>query len=229
MQMLLAIFLLVVAQGQVPRPEHPRPDFQRGQWQNLNGEWEFRFDESDAGVKENWFAQGTYDKKIVVPFCWESKLSGIQDLDKKNKIGWYRRTVNIPAEWQGKGVWLRFAAVDYEATVWVNGKEVARHEGGYTPFDVDLSNHVRPGESATIVVRAFDPTDRFLPTGKQIGWYTTSSGIWQTVWLEARPKAFIDDFKVTTTNENGKWFVNIAANFGGEQGESRFDVFVSGQ
>jgi hypothetical protein len=229
MHAMLVLFLLAFGQNAIPRPEHPRPDFQRSDWVNLNGEWEFRFDQGDAGVKEGWFTQGTFDKKIVVPFCWESKLSGVEDLDKKNKIGWYRRTIQIPAQWQNKGVWLRFGAVDYEATVWVNGKEVGKHEGGYTPFDVDLSNHVRPGESATVVVRAFDPTDRFLPTGKQVGWYTTSSGIWQTVWLEARPKAFIDDFKVTTTNENGRWFVNVAANFAGDQGESRFDVLVNGR
>jgi hypothetical protein len=215
MQMMLAFLFLFASQAPIPRPGHPRPDFQRDQWANLNGEWEFRFDPADAGLNEQWFAKGTFDRKIVVPFCWESKLSGIQDLDKKNKIGWYRRTVQVPAQWQGKGVWLRFGAVDYESTVWVNGKEVGKHVGGYTPFDIDISNHVKPGESATIVVRAFDPTDPFLPTGKQVGWYTTTSGIWQTVWLEARPKAFIDDFMVTTLNENGQWKVKIESSVTG--------------
>jgi hypothetical protein len=226
MNALFVLLSLFLAQDPIPRPEHPRPDFQRDQWLNLNGQWEFRFDQADAGVKEQWFAKGEYDKKIVVPFCWESKLSGIQELSGKNKIGWYRRTVQVPAQWQGKNVWLRFGAVDYEATVWVNGKEVGKHEGGYTPFDFDLSNHVKPGESATIVVRAFDPTDRFLPTGKQIGWYTTSSGIWQTVWLEARPKAFIDDFKITTTNENSVWKVKVDFSTKGAAGRTIFQAAV---
>src|ERR1700752_5363158 len=123
MNALFTLVTLFVADVGVPRPEHPRPDFQRDQWLNLNGEWEFRFDQTDAGVKEQWFAKGEYDKKIVVPFCWESKLSGIQDVSGKNRIGWYRRTVQVPARWQGRNVWLRFGAVDYEATVWVNGKE----------------------------------------------------------------------------------------------------------
>jgi len=226
MQMLFTLLVLLVAQAPVPRPEHPRPDFQRDQWVNLNGEWEFRFDPSDIGLKEEWFAKGTFDRKIVVPFCWESKLSGIANLDKANKIGWYRRTIQLPAQWSGQNVWLRFGAIDWEATVWVNGKEVGKHVGGYTPFDVDLSNHVKPGEPATIVVRAFDPTDPMLPTGKQVGWYTPTSGIWQTVWLEARPKAFIDDLKVTTTNDNGQWKVRLETTVAGAATPYSLTAFV---
>jgi hypothetical protein len=226
MQLLLALLFLVTAQAPIPRPEHPRPDFQRDEWVNLNGEWEFRFDPADQGVKEQWFAKGNFDRRIVVPFCWESKLSGIQNLDKNNKVGWYRRTIQVPPQWQGKGAWLRFGAVDYEATVWVNGKEVGKHVGGYTPFDIDLSEHVKPGESATVVVRAFDPTDPFLPTGKQVGWYTTASGIWQTVWLEARPKAFIDDFKVTTTNNEGRWRVSVDVSLKDAGWADRLEVLI---
>ncbi len=85
--------------------------------------------------------------------------------------------------------WLRFEAVDWRADVWVNGKKVAEHEGGYSPFEADITDAVARGKPAVVVVRAFDPTDPELPTGKQVGWYTPSSGIWQTVWLESRPKA----------------------------------------
>ena len=108
------------------------------------------------------------------------------------KVGWYRRHFTVPTEFPaGDRVWLRFGAVDWRADVWVNGRKVAEHEGGYTPFEADISDAVdRDGENV-VVVRAFDPTDPSLPTGKQVGWYTPSSGIWQTVWLEARPKAYI--------------------------------------
>ena len=94
-------------------------------------------------------------------------------------------------------VWLRFEAVDWRADVWVDGKKVGEHDGGYTPFEFDITDAVRRDGENTLVVRAFDPTDPSLPTGKQIHWYTPSSGIWQTVWLEARPKSYIADFRIT--------------------------------
>ena len=98
-------------------------------------------------------------------------------------------------------VWLRFGAVDWRADVWVNGRKVAEHEGGYTPFDADISDALTRDRENVLVVRAFDPTDPNLPTGKQVGWYTPSSGIWQTVWLEARPKTYIAGFRVVTAIE----------------------------
>jgi hypothetical protein len=188
----------------IPRPEHPRPDAMRSAWASLNGRWEFRFDATDQGTNDGWEKPGAvgFDRSIVVPFPWESELSGIHEKSGKVKIGWYRRRFSIPKNFSsGDRVWLRFDAVDWRADVWVNGTKVAGHDGGYTPFEADISGAIKRDGENLLVVRAFDPTDPELPTGKQIGWYTPSSGIWQTVWLEARPKTYITGFKIVTTTE----------------------------
>ena len=189
-------------ESSVPRPEHPRPDAMRSAWANLNGRWQFRFDAQDQGLRDGWQKPDapSFDRDVVVPFPWESELSGIHQVKDAPKIGWYRRAFRVPTSFRPDDhVWLRFGAVDWRADVWVNGRKVAEHEGGYTPFEVDISDAcVRDGDNV-LVVRAFDPTDPNLPTGKQVGWYTPSSGIWQTVWLEARPKTYIAGFRVITT------------------------------
>lgn len=164
---------------------------------NLNGKWDFGFDEKFGG-------------SITVPFCWESELSGIAK--KGETTGWYRRTFTIPSDWKGKHAWLHFDAVDEEAQVWVNGKDLGTHHGGYSPFDFDLNNVAKPGETATVIVRAFDPTDQELPVGKQTpGWYTYTSGIWQTVWLEARPEHFIKSFHLTPRRDGDRWLLDVDA------------------
>jgi len=188
-------------EGTIPKPEHPRPDAMRDVWANLNGTWEFRFDAADEGLQAGWEKPGTkgFDRSIVVPFPWESRLSGIHQAQGAPKVGWYRRRFTIPKTFPSdQKVWIRFGAVDWRADVWVNGRKVAEHEGGYTPFEADISDAVVHAGENVLVVRAFDPTDPGLPTGKQVGWYTPSSGIWQTVWLEARPKTFINGFQITT-------------------------------
>jgi len=188
-------------ESDIPKPEHPRPDAMRGPWANLNGRWEFRFDEKDQGLREGWEKPGAagYDRTIVVPFPWESELSGVQETKGTSKTGWYRRPFTVPKEFPPeRRVWLRFGAVDWRALVWVNGRKVAEHEGGYTPFETDISDALKRNGENVVVVRALDPTDPGLPTGKQVGWYTPSSGIWQTVWLEARPRAYIGDFRIVT-------------------------------
>ena len=120
---------------------------------------------------------------------------GIHQVKDAPKVGWYRRRFTVPADFPAEQrVWLRFDAVDWRAEVWVNGRKIAEHEGGYTPFEADISDALTPAAENVLVVRAFDPTDPNLPTGKQVGWYTPSSGIWQTVWLEARAKSYIADF-----------------------------------
>ncbi len=202
--------------GEIPRPEHPRPNFERANWLNLNGEWEFRFDPLNRGIGEGWQRSTVpWEMNITVPFCWESELSGIHD-ETGQHIGWYRREIRVPAVWEGQRVWLRFEAVDWEAQVWVNDAPVGKHEGGYTPFAFDITDRVAPGESARVVVRAYDPTDRELPTGKQVAsWYTFTSGIWQTVWLEARPAAYLDDFTLTPKSEGGAWSLAVEANVEG--------------
>jgi hypothetical protein len=185
--------------ARIPKPEHPRPDAMRSPWSNLNGSWQFRFDPRDEGLQAGWEkpeAQG-FDRTIVVPFPWESELSGIHQPKGAPKVGWYRRRFRVPAEFpKDQRVWLRFGAVDWRTDVWVNGRKVGDHEGGYTPFEFDVTDAVARDAENTLGVRAHDPTDPSLPTGKQIGWYTPSSGIWQTVWLEARPRAHIASFRL---------------------------------
>ena len=200
-----AILLLAAStraqEQKIPRPEHPRPDAMRTRWANLNGRWEFRFDAQGQGLKEGWEKPGApgYNQSIIVPFPWESELSGIHQIQGTPKVAWYRRAFNVPTEFNAADrVWLRFGAVDWRADVWVNGRKVAEHIGGYTPFETDISDAVdRPGQNI-VVVRAEDTTDPAQPTGKQVGWYTPSSGIWQTVWLEARSKTYIADFRIET-------------------------------
>src|SRR5579862_5418725 len=138
----------------IPRSEYPCPQFVRERWLCLNGQWQFEIDAGDSGLE-----RGLRDREltgsIVVPFCPESELSGINNKDFLNAV-WYRRVVKIPADWSGNRVLLHFQAVDYDATVWANGVEVARHRGGSTPFQCDLSKVAKAGEMVTIVVRARD-------------------------------------------------------------------------
>ena len=169
--------------------------------------WQFRFDPEDEGLDAEWFdpeAEG-FDREIVVPFAWESRLSGIGEVESPD-VGWYRRTFDVPDAFpDDHRVWLRFGAVDYEADVWVNGTKVAEHEGGYTPFEADVTDALNDdGAENVVVVRASDPTDPSLPTGKQVGWYTPTSGIWQTVWLEARPPTYIDTSSIRTEIDPAK-------------------------
>jgi hypothetical protein len=191
----------------------------------LNGRWRFSFDPQNVGEQMRWYhlshpvvaehtgevsysVEDPFVNEIVVPFPWESRASGIGDSTYKG-AAWYQRSIEVPREWAAPGpgrtgvTWRRhpylcFGAVDWSAKVWVNGRFVAEHEGGYTPFVVDLSRHVRPGVPATLTVRAWDVCDADTPLGKQTAeWYTHSSGIWQPVWLEGRPAAFLSRLHVT--------------------------------
>ena len=181
-----------------PRAEYPRPQFvrvdgdSRPVWLCLNGQWEFETDYGDSGVARE-LKERALTGTILVPFCPESELSGVHHPDFLNVV-WYRKTVTVPAEWTGQNVLLHFGAVDYDATVWVNGFEVARHRGGFTPFVADLAGVVSPGQEAIIVVRARDKHNEPKPMGKQSNqyaphtcFYTRTTGIWQTVWMEPVP------------------------------------------
>ena len=200
--LLLALLLAPAARSEdIPRPEHPEPLAVREHWANLNGSWEFRFDPKDEGRDAKWFEPGAagFDRKITVPFGWESELSGIHKAEGAPKVAWYRRTFDVPKDFPSDHhVWLRFGAVDEHADFWVNGKHVAEHDGGYTPFEADITDALKKDGPNVVVVRAFDPTDPSHPTGKQVGWYTPTSGIWQTVWLEARPRTRIAGFTIKT-------------------------------
>ena len=201
------------AQPPVPRPEFPQPQFQRERWLNLNGKWEFDFDDLNAGLEENWAASGrNLARTITVPYCFESPLSGIGDRSFHPWL-WYRRTFEVPSAWKGSRVLLKFGAVDYRAMVWVNGRVAGQHEGGNTPFGFDITPLLVPGAN-TIVVRAEDPpTDRSIPRGKQYWepqsrsiFYTRTSGIWQTVWLEAVGSSFLERVDINPTNDGGVRF-----------------------
>ncbi|MCX8036269.1 MAG: glycoside hydrolase family 2 [Candidatus Sumerlaeia bacterium] len=177
-------------------PEYPRPQMVRENWTNLNGLWDYAIVGRDAAAPAN------YDGKILVPYPLESALSGVMKrLDDQSRL-WYRRTFEIPAAWAGQRVLLHFGAVDWEATVLVNGKEVGVHRGGYDAFSFDITDALKPSGAQELVVAVWDPTDKGgQPRGKQVMapkgiWYTPTSGIWQTVWIEPVPQAGIAGLKM---------------------------------
>ena len=192
------------------RKEYPRPQFERDKWLNLNGTWQFSFDDYQAGEEERWF-QPNYalKSKIEVPFCFQSKLSGIEDTTCHDYV-WYKRNFTIPKEWLGKKIILHFGAVDYQAFVYVNGKFVGEHVGGHTPFSLDITNFLTYIDDQ-ITVRVFDPSkDEEIPRGKQYWheksaaiWYTRTTGIWQTVWLEPVEKVSLANVKFTSDFDQG--------------------------
>ncbi|RIX59465.1 glycoside hydrolase family 2 [Paenibacillus nanensis] len=186
------------------RSEHPRPQWVRESWLNLNGEWEFAFDDEREGEKLGWHrGDQALPLRIQVPFAFQSKLSGIGDPSVHDTV-WYRRELTVPAEYNGKRILLHFGAVDYEASVWVNGRLAATHQGGHTPFSADITELVKETGNS-IVVKAVDfSRDVTLPRGKQYWlnnsasiFYTRTTGIWQTVWLEAVAPVYIEKVKMT--------------------------------
>jgi len=188
----------------IPRPEFPRPDFERQDWLNLNGEWDFEFDDNNTGETEGWYKAGdiSFSRKITVPFCYQSEMSGINDKGL-HEIMWYRRTFSIPESFKNKRVLLNFGAVDYHARVWVNGNFAGEHKGGYVQFKFDITNYVKDRDNI-IAVRVEDRYDTVQPRGKQYWkekpdrcWYTATSGIWQTVWLEAVGEVHIEKIRLT--------------------------------
>ena len=182
---------------ELPRAEHPRPQWVRDDWLNLNGEWEFEEDPLLRGEGEGWVSERRLAGRIIVPFAPESRLSGIGKTDFMPCV-WYRRAFALPEGWAGKTVLLHFGAVDYAATVWMNGKLAGRHQGGYSSFSFDITSLLCAGENE-LVVRALDDTRSPLQaSGKQSDkpesygcMYTRTTGIWQTVWLEAVPQAHL--------------------------------------
>lgn len=193
----------------IPRAEHPRPDFVRPLWVNLNGEWQFAFDDENVGQRENWQAPGkAFDKKIIVPFCFQCEASGIAD-ETYHPILWYRRSFTVPAEMQGKRILLRFGAVDFACEVFVNGRTAGSHKGGYTPFALDITPFLKDGEN-DLCVRVEDYHDCTQPRGKQLWvdkwfgcWYTPVSGIWQTVYMEAAGDVYVKTAHVTPDIDAG--------------------------
>ncbi|HEV2672493.1 MAG TPA: glycoside hydrolase family 2 TIM barrel-domain containing protein [Gemmatimonadales bacterium] len=169
----------------IPLPEHPRPDFQRAEWLNLNGRWRFAFDAHDEGVRLGW-VNGTLPgmREIVVPFSWGAPLSGVPD---SANIAWYARRITVPASWRGRRVFLVFGACDWHTTVWLDRKKVGEHQGGYTPFSFELRGARPGGGPHRLAVRVDDTPHPFKLEGKQ--GYGPAHGMWQTVYLEARGTA----------------------------------------
>ena len=176
----------------IPRPEYPRPQFERTDWVNLNGQWTFEMDFGASGEQRGWTNAKGLSKKITVPFCPESELSGIGYTDFIPCV-WYQRNINIPAEWNGKKILLHFGAADYETKVYVDGKMVGEHKGAGSSFNFDITSYVKAGQQANLVVRVYDNLRGGMqPGGKQCTAlysagcsYTRVTGIWQTVWMEA--------------------------------------------
>ncbi|HVF29217.1 MAG TPA: glycoside hydrolase family 2 TIM barrel-domain containing protein [Pyrinomonadaceae bacterium] len=189
-------------QSSIPRREYPRPQFVRDQWMNLNGEWEFAFDDADEGTQLGWHDGRKFEKRIVVPFPYQSELSGIGDRTVHERV-WYARTFEVPTDWAGRDLLLNFGAVDYRSTVWVNGQQVGHNQGGHVPFQFDIAPYVKQGVNR-LTVYVEDAQDAHQPRGKQsttglphdIDYYCTT-GIWQTVWLEPVPPIRIEEIRIT--------------------------------
>ena len=187
-------------------PEYPRPQMVREKWLNLNGLWEYAIRPKDERQPTR------FDGRILVPFPVESALSGVMKAVGEENCLWYRRTFEIPNEWAGQRILLNFGAVDWEATVWVNGKQVGTHRGGYDPFTFDITSALKKAGRQEIILSVWDPTNSgYQPRGKQVKkpggiWYTAVTGIWQTVWLEPVPESYIRSIRIEPdVGENRIW------------------------
>ncbi|TCC98302.1 glycoside hydrolase family 2 protein [Pedobacter psychroterrae] len=198
----------------IPFPEYPRPQLERKDWMNLNGKWDYIGGKAVANAlnPSKPISFGEKTEQILVPYCPEAVLSGIE---RKQEINmWYKRSFEIPSTWKNKQVLLHFDAVDHDATIFVNGEKAGSHAGGYDAFSLDITPFLKQG-SNTLIVAAHDPNDGRTPSGKNgpRGDYTFTSGIWQTVWMEPVSKNYIKNIRVTPdlANSRLKLMVNAGA------------------
>lgn len=197
------------------RSEYPRPQFRREQWESLNGEWEFAFDDEKQGELKGYpSGRVSLDKKINVPFVYQSAASGIGD-ETSHETVWYRRTFEVKTK--PENLLLCFNGADYETNVWVNGHLTASHTGAYTAFKADIAKYLEEGENV-VVVKCFDPVCAAIPRGKQSHrnggkrfecWYIPSTGIWQSVWLENFQKDCIDRYTLMSDADNGTLYGDV--------------------
>ncbi len=205
-------------------PEYPRPMMVRQDWKNLNGLWQYAI--TAKGEK----APKTYEGDILVPFCIESSLSGVQKEVGPDKALWYQKTFAVPSNWKNGRVLLHFGAVDWMTDVWINDIKVGSHTGGYTPFTFDITQALQ-GKQNSMVVRVWDPTnDSYIPHGKQVLkprgiFYTAVTGIWQTVWLEYVPEDYIQN--IVTTPDFDKASVSVDVDFTNPTKNDLYQVEVS--
>ncbi|QYR23154.1 glycoside hydrolase family 2 [Paenibacillus sp. sptzw28] len=215
-----------------PRPEYPRPQFVRDQWINLNGTWDFCFDDHNEGLKQKWYHSFPAERRTIeVPFAFQTKLSGIHDTSFHDMV-WYRRTFTVPSDWAGQEVILHFGAVDYRAWIYVNGQMSHYHEGGHVSFSARIT-HLLNGAENELVLRVEDPSeDQLIPRGKQYWhersesiFYTRTTGIWQTVWLEAVNESHIDNIKFTPDIDSGDIITEYDIECTSEDG-SRYELLT---
>ena len=205
------------AWGAVPRPEYPRPQFERGDWQNLNGEWTYTFDFGKSGMDRKLYESKGFDGKITVPFCPESELSGVQYTDFIPAM-WYHRTIEMPADWKGKRTMLNFQGVDYFSSIYIDGQLVGRHWGSSSPFGFDITDFISDGKPHDLVVRVEDDVRSGVqPKGKQSSLYhshgcdyTRTTGIWQTVWMEPVDAAGLKNVYIVPDLDNSRFVVKPA-------------------
>ncbi len=224
-------------QKRIPRPEHPRPDFMRDTFYNLNGVWQFAFDDQDEGRFQGWYKPGRQlDQEIVVPYAYQTRLSGLGPTDEIHPIVWYRRSFEVPADMQGRRILLRFGAVDFACQVYVNGQMAGEHRGGYAPFLFDITSLLCDGEN-DLCVRVEDAPDCTQPRGKQYWdrglmgcWYTPVTGIWQTVYLEATGPVGIRHIFVTPDIDHASFTAEVALDqHPGEGAELELTVSFKGK
>ncbi len=205
---------------------YPRPQLRRAEWTCLNGSWEFALDPEARWTRPS---EVRWDQTILVPFAPECARSGIGDT-RFQRACWYRRTFDLPEGRPGERVLIHFGAVDYVATVWIDGLFACRHEGGYTPFEIDATDFLGDGEHEVVVRAEDDPADLAKPRGKQDWqlqphsiWYPRTTGIWQTVWLERVPLTRITTLRWTANLE--RWEIGIEAQISSPEGKRlRLDV-----
>ena len=209
---------------QLPLNNYPRPAMERNNWQNLNGQWDFCIQTANAGIPAKWEGQ------ILVPYPVESYLSGVQRKVSKDEALWYRKNIAIPKLNNEKRVILHFGAIDWEAEIFINGKQVFTHQGGYTSFSIDITPYINKGV-AKLVVKVTDPTDDGQqPRGKQVKnpggiYYTSVTGIWQTVWYEIVPNTYLSSFKLTTNIKSS--VVSIKPEIENSLGNDKLRIAVS--
>ena len=218
----------------IPRPEHPRPDFFRPDWLTLNGPWQFEIDEKGDGEARGLTSGKDLASKIIVPFCPESKLSGLAHTEIMKNV-WYRRMVTVPQSMEGKRILLHFGAVDYKTWVWLNGKLLGSHTGGSTPFTFEITPFLRQGENE-VVVHVFDDTRSGLqPNGKQSPTvsegclYTRTTGIWQPVWLEAVGQSYIENVSITPDPDHSRAIIQLAVKDAAPGMQIQAEAFVGGK
>ena len=220
----------------IPRKEYPRPHFEREDWLNLNGEWNFKFDSENKGEKEKWYKKSNFDKKIIVPFTYETAASGIGEEVFCPNV-WYQKSIIIPSGYENKEIILHFQAADYITKLWVNGTFVGKRKGGQIAFSFNITDFLNGTNELNIVVKNEDSQSCFQPRGKQRWlnhsyecWYVQTTGIWQTVWLEFLNEAHVQAVKITPDidTESVEFAYEVSGNIDHSL-ELRTSIYFKGQ